>query len=130
MFAVLMSMATNVSLAHPTSKVEEENLYLYTQVSSEAVTYSINELKKITFNNRGMQMWNTNWPTEYAYSKFRVITVNQKKDETGIKNLTIDSPKDNSVTYYDLQGRQVSSPKQGIYIKRSNNGITRKVIIK
>ena len=77
-----------------------------------------------------MQMWNTNWPTEYAYSKFRVITVNQKKDETGIKNLTIDSPKDNSVTYYDLQGRQVSSPKQGIYIKRSNNGIMRKVVIK
>lgn len=130
MFTVLMNMVANVASAHTTTYGEEESLNLYTRTSTEAVSYSINELKKITFSNKGMQMWNTNWPTEYTYSQLRVITVNNKIDGTGIKNLTIDSQKDEKVTYYDLQGRKVSSPKQGIYIRRSANGITRKVFIK
>lgn len=129
-FALLMSMVANVALAHTGQYGDEETLYLYTKSSTEAVSYSISDLKKITFSSKGVQMWNTNWPTEYAYSQFRVITVNNKKEGTGIESLTLDLPKDGDVTYYDLQGRKVSSPKQGIYIRRSADGTTRKVVVK
>lgn len=127
---VLMSMVASAAPAHTTSYDEEESLYLYTKSSTESVVYSMNELRKITFSNKGVQMWTTNWPTEYSYSQFRVITVNSQKEGTGIKDIAIGSRGDDDVVYYDLQGRKVSSPRQGIYILRSADGTTRKVLIK
>ena len=130
MLTVLMSMVAGGASAHTMQYDDEETLYLYVKSSTEAVSYSISDLKKITFSSKGVQMWTTNWPTEYAYSQFRVITVNNKKEGTGIESLTADSPKDGDITYYDLQGRKVSSPRQGIYIRRSADGTSRKVVVK
>lgn len=111
---------------------DEEGLYLYTKTTNEPVVYSFDELHKITFSKKGVQMWNTNWPTEYSYANFRVLTI-KSKNNTAV----INSPLSNTtlhegegVVYYDLQGRKVSSPRQGVYIMRSTDGTTRKVLIK
>ena len=53
-----------------------DNLTVYTKSSSEAVVYSVEEINKITFSENGVQIWNTNWPTEYAYSNVRVLILN------------------------------------------------------
>lgn len=128
--SMLMSMAVSVVSAHAAGLDEGESLNLYTRSSTEAVIYPIDELRKITFSKKGVQIWNTNWPTEYSYSQFRVITMNSNKGATGIESLTTGSSDADKVTYYDLQGRRVSSPKQGIYIMRWSNGTTRKVLVK
>ena len=83
-------------------------------------------------NKKGVQMWNTNWPTEYSYANFRVLTIKSKNNTAGINsplsNTTLHEGE--GVVYYDLQGRKVSSPRQGVYIMRSTDGTTRKVLIK
>ncbi len=111
---------------------DEEGLYLYTKTTNEPVVYSFDELHKITFSKKGVQMWNTNWPTEYSYANFRVLTIKSKNNTAGINsplsNTTLHEGE--GVVYYDLQGRKVSSPRQGVYIMRSTDGTTRKVLIK
>lgn len=128
--AMLISIVASPVFAQTSEPDEGESLYLYTKSSSEAVFYPMNELRKITFSKKGVQMWNTNWPMEYAYSQFRVITVKSKKDATGIESLTIGWGDGDGATYYDLQGRKVTSPRRGVYIMRSADGTTRKVLIK
>ena len=64
-----------------------ETLYLYTKATKEAAVYSLDELNKITFSDKGVQIWNTSWPTEYAYSNVRVITFSEKNTPTGIEQV-------------------------------------------
>lgn len=127
---VFMSMAVSMVPAHAAEADEGESLNLYTKSSTEVFVYPINELRKITFSKKGVQIWNTNWPTEYSYSQFHVITMNNNKGATGIEILPAGSGDADGTAYYDLQGRRVGSPKQGIYIVRMSNGTTRKVIFK
>ena len=128
--AVLMSMVASVAWANGTMPDEGESLNLFTQSSKEAVPYSLSDLRKITFTNKGVQIWVTDWPTEYSYSQFRVITLNEDNGETGINSLSASSEVANGITYYDLQGRKVGSPKRGIYIVRMADGVNRKVMVK
>ena len=58
---------------------DSDNLYLYTKSSNEATVYSIDEISKITFSKSGVQIWNTNWPTEYAYSNVRVLVLTSQE---------------------------------------------------
>lgn len=108
-----------------------ENLYLYTKSTKEAVVYSLNELDKITFGEKGIQIWNTSWPTEYAYSNVRVLTFSKTKTPTGIAVTPTPPPTDEgSVLIFDIQGRRLNYPKRGVNIIRLEDGTTRKVIIK
>lgn len=59
-----------------------DNLYIYSKSTGEATVYSMDEIRKITFSKNGIQIWNTNWPTEYAYSKVRVLTFGSRGDGT------------------------------------------------
>lgn len=54
--------------------VDDDMLYVYTKNNKEAALYQLDDLNKITFSNSGVCLWNTNWPTEYPYSKISVIT--------------------------------------------------------
>ena len=57
---------------------DEDQLCVYTKNTNEAAVYTLDEIKKITFGKTGIQIWNTNWPTEYSYSNVRVLTLNSK----------------------------------------------------
>ena len=109
-----------------------ETLYLYTKATKEAAVYSLDELNKITFSDKGVQIWNTSWPTEYAYSNVRVITFSEKKTPTGIEQVEkLDVEKFNdSEGVYDLQGRKLNTMQRGVNIIRMGDGTTRKVIVK
>ena len=65
---------------------EGDNLYLYTKSTTEATIYSLDEIKKITFSKNGVQIWNTNWPTEYKYNNVRVLTFKEKYSSSSISN--------------------------------------------
>lgn len=109
-----------------------ENLYLYTKSTKEAAVYSLDELDRITFSDNGVQIWNTNWPTEYAYSNVRVITFSDKKTPTGISTVQGSESRATSreVYVYDPQGRKLNSPKRGVNIIHMTDGTVKKVIIK
>lgn len=106
---------------------DEDNIYVFTKQSDNPIIYSLNDLDKITFSTTGINFWNTNWPTEYAYEDFRLITFSEndtpnaiEQNEVGFVGLqiTYDPQKEtvrvNSsktllyVTVYDLQGRCVA----------------------
>lgn len=60
-------------------------LYVYTSASSDAVKYECADLDKITFGDKGVQLWNTAWPTEYPYGKISVISFRERKSRpTGL----------------------------------------------
>ena len=75
----------------------EDNLRLYTNSTKEATVYSLDEINKITFSKNGVQIWNTDWPTEYAYSNVRVLTISSRgSDVVG------DADNDGKVTVADI----------------------------
>ena len=128
LLAVLMG-AASVSPAYAVQPDNGNGLSLYTRSESGSVTYSMDEIRKITFSDKGVQIWVTEWPTEYSYSQFRVLALDDP-DVTGILSPAADTGERDGVAYYDLQGRRVTSPVPGVYIKRSADGTTRKVLIR
>ena len=75
----------------------EANLRLFTNSTKEATVYSLDEINKITFSKKGVQIWNTDWPTEYAYSSVRVLTISSRgSDVVG------DANNDGRVTVADI----------------------------
>ena len=75
----------------------EDNLRLYTKSTKEATVYSMDEINKITFSKKGVQIWNTNWPTEYAYSNVRVLAFSTRSTD-----LVGDANNDGKVTVADI----------------------------
>lgn len=75
----------------------EDNLRLYTKSMKEATVYSLDEISKITFSKNGVQIWNTNWPTEYAYSNVRVLAISSRGSD-----LVGDANNDGKVTVADI----------------------------
>ena len=128
LLALLMG-AASVSPAYAAQPDDGGGLSLYTRTESESVSYSMDEIRKITFSEQGVQIWVTEWPTEYSYSQFRVLALGSL-DETGISNLTADKGERAVDAYYDLQGRKVTSPVPGVYIKHLADGTARKVLIR
>ena len=127
--AIFMCMATMPIFSMTPD--DGENLYLYTKSTKEATVYSLGELDKITFSEKGVQIWNTSWPTEYAYSNVRVLTFNKTKTPTGITATPTLTPTDEgSVQIFDIQGRRLNNPKRGVNIIRLEDGTTKKAIIK
>lgn len=124
----LLSIALTNILAQ--NAESDETMKVFIKTSNEAVSYSLDELNKITFNEKGIQIWNTKWPTEYSYTNVRVLTFNCASGGTlpdAIKSVT---EKNESGVIYDLQGRKLNTLKRGVNIVRMKDGTTRKVLLK
>ncbi len=59
---------------------EDDMLYVYTNTSNEAVMYQLDDVSKITFGSNGVQLWSTNWPTEYPYGNFKNFSFIKSKN--------------------------------------------------
>lgn len=109
-------------------------LYVYIKTSADAALYELSDLNKITFSDKGVQLWNTAWPTEYPYKSVSVISFKKRKQggTTGISTKTEGEGKINigynalqsvvtvvsdvlldRVAVYDLQGRCIVSDNDG-----------------
>lgn len=132
--AVLIVLLTFIAANNASAQyiVTEEILHVYTNTSDDAVSYTLDELDKITFSDNGVQLWvhETQWPTEYAYENLRVLSFVEK--EVGVIPTAIQPveriSEDRQV--FDLQGRKLNSLKRGVNIIRTNDGRTRKVLVK
>ncbi len=79
-FFLLLSLPTYAQTADNNGdNNHDETLYLYTNSSTEATVYSIDEIKKITFGDNGIQIWNTQWPTEFAYTNCPVLSFSKRE---------------------------------------------------
>lgn len=99
-----------VSVACPAQNTNDGNmLFVYTRNSNEAVMYQLDELNKITFSSKGVRIWNTDWPTEYPYSKIRVITFRDrsKNNPTGIDTPDITSNDGQIFIGYNRNSRMI-----------------------
>ena len=110
------------------SPADGDNLYVFTKQSDAPAIYSLDDLDKITFSDTGVNLWNTKWPTEYAYGNFRLITFKATDNPNGIESTIVDeanvaicydSQKEvvivksekalAGVTVFDVQGRSVAA---------------------
>lgn len=108
--------------------VDGDNLYVFTKQLNVPAIYSLDELDKITFSEKGINFWNTKWPTEYAYENFCLITFSDSDDlnsidqvltDNGIVRIIYDREKDKiyvrsdktlrGITVFDVQGRPIAS---------------------
>ena len=105
-----------------------DNIYVFTKTSEDPVVYSLDDIDKITFTATGISFWNTNWPTEYTYENFRLITFSPDISPSGIEQMAMDV-EGVSITYdrqqetvivqsdnllsrvavYDMQGRLITT---------------------
>ena len=104
-----------------------DNLYVYTKGATQAVTYSLDNLDKMTFGDNALSLWTNSGKTDYAYNQIELLTFRSGiKPVTGIKNpifnsksvrwmydrtlqsLRVTSEQELSdITVYDAQGRVV-----------------------
>lgn len=130
LFTVLsLSAFTNVSA----QSTDNGMLYVYTKTSNDAILYELDDLNKITFSDKGVQLWNTSWPTEFPYKNVSVISFKKRNQggTTGISTKTEGEGKITigynasqsivtivsdvlleSVAVFDLQGRCIVSDKE------------------
>lgn len=146
-FTMMMLMVSTSGFAQSTD--DGDMLYVYTKNNKEAALYQLDELNKITFSSNGVRMWNTDWPTEYPYSKVSVITFRDRSyvKPTGIETTFADDDKVSirynnaigvvtvksgtlldGVAVYDLQGQLVSvdNSKRQVYrisLKEVHQGV-------
>ena len=83
LFSIAFCMVTQFGYCQNVN--DGDNLYLYTKSTNEAIIYSLDEINKITFSKKGIQIWNTNWPTEYKYSNVRILTFSDRESSSQSK---------------------------------------------
>lgn len=131
LFIKCMILTTLMFVASSTSRAmcpnDGDNLYVFTKPSTIPAVYSLEDLDKITFSETGINFWNTKWPTEFAYSVFRLITFDPSHDPNSIEQIvgysaavmiTYDPQQEtvyvtsekplSGVIVYDLQGRPIT----------------------
>lgn len=88
-----------------------------------------NDSGKISTDNANDLQWSVAGDGNYAVSVNTVdnsISINKVVDETtGITTIITDASNDGNATYYNLQGVKVEHPASGIYIKVTNNSISK-----
>ena len=110
LFTILLGMVSTSGFA--ANPDDDDMLYVYTKNNKDAALYQLDDLNKITFSNSGVRMWNTNWPTEYPYSKVSVITF---RDRNYVKPTSIET------TYADDEQIRISySPSSGVVTVKSS----------
>ena len=63
--AMLLMSAFSDCLAQNTGN--GDTLYVNTKSSDESAKYLLDDVNKMTFSSKGIQLWSTSWPTEYPY---------------------------------------------------------------
>lgn len=110
LFTILLGMVSISGFA--ANPDDDDMLYVYTKNNKDAALYQLDDLNKITFSNSGVRMWNTNWPTEYPYSKVSVITF---RDRNYVKPTSIET------TYADEEQIRINySPSSGVVTVKSS----------
>lgn len=113
LFTILLGMVSTSGFA--ANPDDDDMLYVYTKNNKDAALYQLDDLNKITFSNSGVRMWNTNWPTEYPYSKVSVITF---RDRNYVKPTSIET------TYADDEQIRISySPSSGVVTVKSSSDL-------
>ena len=141
-FGAMKKMVITLVLCLPVSATcyaaspdDGNRLYVFTNTTSTASAYSLDDIDKITFTDNAVQVWRSKAATDYVYDRFRFITFNDKVVPTAIERVEQDEPlnveKLNAAEgIYDLQGRKLNSLQHGLNIIRMSDGTTRKVIVK
>lgn len=125
-FTLLAVFASTAVIA--SNPADDDNMYVITNQSTVSAVYSLENVDKITFTEKGINIWNTGWPTEYAYGNFRLITFGLSNSPSVINqtmfnedNVTISYSRQKDlvivksdkplagVMVYDVQGRPVAS---------------------
>ena len=108
-----------------------DTLYVYTKTCDEAARYLLDDVNKMTFSSKGVQLWITNWPTEYPYENVRFLTFKTSSNEPStVRNLSNTEGKISigynasncnvtvmsdilldCVAVYDVQGQAISEDK-------------------
>lgn len=88
--------------AFASNSADDDNLYVITNQTTASAIYSLDDIDKITFTTKGINFWNTGWPTEYTYGDFRLIILNSSDVPSGI-NQTVVGSSDATITYNQLQ---------------------------
>lgn len=113
LFTILLGMVSISGFA--ANPDDDDMLYVYTKNNKDAALYQLDDLNKITFSNSGVRMWNTNWPTEYPYSKVSVITF---RDRNYVKPTSIET------TYADEEQIRINySPSSGVVTVKSSSDL-------
>ena len=128
-FAVILSVSA-LTTCHAQRIVDGDMLHVYTKNSTEATLYQLDDIRKITFSEKGVRVWNTGWPTEFPYTKVDIITFRDRKSirPTDVETIPIDNNsirisynKNNdvltvksdafmdAVVIYNSQGQQISA---------------------
>lgn len=106
----------------------EGNNITWTFDGTERFTSSTSGTKVVYNCNSDIVRLTNNWTTVKA-TKFANFVITVTKDETtavkGIESENANAP----VIFYDLQGRKVSNPSNGIFIRQQGNKIN-KVVVK
>lgn len=115
---------------HSFAADDGDKVYVLTKSNAE-IAYSLGEISKITFSDKGVQLWNTSWPTEYSYTNMRVLVVNSSANST-LPTEVVKPHVNNSkeVIIYDLQGCRRKSLQHGVNIIKTKDGKTKKVTIR
>ena len=74
MLLILFICMLSVTDSYAQKANDDGFLYVYTKKNKDAALFQLDELDKITFTNKAVQLWNTTWPTEYTYSNLSVIS--------------------------------------------------------
>ena len=78
------------SLAHTFLPDDGDNLYVYANGAAQAVTYSLDNLDKITFGQNTISIRTKSGQTDYAYKSIDLMTFRSDiKPVTGIKSPTV-----------------------------------------
>lgn len=81
-----------MSFCHNIPPDDGDNLYVYTKGAAQAVTYSLDNLDKMTFGDNALSLWTNSGKTEYAYNQIELLTFRSGiKPVTGIKNPIVSS---------------------------------------
>lgn len=80
------------SLAHTFIPDDGDNLYVYANGAAQAVTYSLDNLDKITFGNNAISISTKSGRSDYAYKSIDLMTFRSDiKPVTGIKSPTVNN---------------------------------------
>lgn len=123
-----------IGTCYAASPDDGNRLYVFTNTSSKASVYSLDDIDKITFTDNAVQVWRSKAATDYVYDCFRFITFNDKVVPTAIERVEQVEPLNveklnNAEGIYDLQGRKLNTMQRGVNIIRMTDGTIKKVII-
>lgn len=129
LFLAFFSFLPTMSFSQDKDESNDVTMHVLSNNSKEVASYSLDDLKKITFSDKGIQIWHTQWPTEYSYNNVHVLSFNGAI-EPSIPNSIRPVISVTEEQIFDLQGRKQTLLKKGVNIIRMKDGSMRKVLIK